>query len=186
MWTMSNIWPLQDSQDSETHKAKPCSPQHFPRKRGSSLTVCRSSFRYAFELSLPLPMCPKDTDADRLAKRIKKTLNGSSLLYVIGIELKLVPQDNDMFTRLESVKKVIMKICFISIFQSLVSTRGRRHFLRCADFVVSMGPAKSMMCRERCRNSSAFTWTVWLCQWISHKLSLIKTKTPQYPTKGVY
>ncbi|BCR87932.1 uncharacterized protein ACHE_40496A [Aspergillus chevalieri] len=59
--------------------------------------------------SSPLPLCSKDTNADRLAKRIKKTLDELSLLYDIGIELELVPQDNDMFTQLESLKKAFCK-----------------------------------------------------------------------------
>ncbi|KAJ5416334.1 hypothetical protein N7491_011369 [Penicillium cf. griseofulvum] len=59
--------------------------------------------------SSPLPLCSKDTNADRLAKRIKKTLDELSLLYDIGIELELIPQDNDMFIQLENLKKGFCK-----------------------------------------------------------------------------
>lgn len=64
---------------------------------------------YIFEQSPPLPPCSKDTNADRLATRIKKTLDELSLLYNIGIELDLVPQDNNMFTQLENLKKGFCK-----------------------------------------------------------------------------
>lgn len=60
---------------------------------------------YSIEQSSPLPLCSKDSNADRLAKRIKKTLDELSLLYEIGIELELVPRDSEMFTQLESLKK---------------------------------------------------------------------------------
>ena len=62
-----------------------------------------------FKQPSPSPLCSKDTNADRLAKRIKKTLDELSLLYDIGIELELLPQDNDMFTQLESLKKGFCK-----------------------------------------------------------------------------
>lgn len=73
------------------------------RYEESSLNYLVST--YIFEQSSPLPLCSKDTNADRLAKRIKKTLDELSLLYDIGIELELVPQDNDMFIQLENLKK---------------------------------------------------------------------------------
>lgn len=82
-------------------------PSIVSRYEESSLNYLAST--YIFEQSSPLPLCSKDTNADRLAKRIKKTLDELSLLYDIGIELELVPQDNDMFTQLENLKKGFCK-----------------------------------------------------------------------------